>query len=123
MARGSQAQIDFIESIVEAASESSGSAIPIEVQNAPSVIANSSKRIAEIVGEVAVLAARADVVDARIARLIEDKVGEETIATQRVERAEIHARITNLRFEEEALRAAVEKAKKTLADYEAKNKP
>ncbi len=122
MARGSEAQIDFIESIIIAASESSGPNAPPEVQQAPLVIARSSKRLAELEGEIAVLAAKADVLDARTIRLVEDKVGEETIAAQRVERAEIHARIRNLRFEEETLRAAVENAKQTLADYEAKSK-
>jgi hypothetical protein len=123
MARGNQAQIEFIDSVIRAAAEMplELNALPQNVVMANEVIAKSSRRIAEIEGEVAVLAARADVVDARIARLIGDKAGEETIATQRIERAEIHARINNLRFEEATLREAVEKAKKTVADYEAKN--
>jgi hypothetical protein len=123
MARGTQAHIDFIDSVIRAAAEMplELNALPQNVVIANEVIAKSSRRIAEIEGEVAVLAARADVVDARVARLIGDKAGEETIATQRIERAEIHARINNLRFEEATLREAVEKAKKTVAGYEAKN--
>ncbi|MGP1310044.1 MAG: hypothetical protein ACTS27_07605 [Phycisphaerales bacterium] len=121
MARGSQAQINFIDSILVAASEMpmQRDIVQYNVAQAQSVIDRSSQRLAEIEGEAAILAAKADVVDARIIRLTEDKVGEETIATQRVERAEILARLTKLRYEEETLRAAVENAKKTVAEHEA----
>jgi hypothetical protein len=121
MARGNQAQIEFIESIIQAAAASS-SREPFEVQNAPSVIAGGLKRIVEIKGEIAVLEARAGVQQARIDELIADQVGGEGLAIERVGLAEIEAAIAKLRFEQEQLEAAVENAKKVLADYEAKNK-
>lgn len=122
MARGNQEQINFIESIIKAAAESLLVRVPIEVQTAPITIANSSRRIAEIEGEITVLAAQVGVYDARISRLIESKVGEETIATQRVELAHVQARMENLRHEKQTLRNAIEHAERTLADYELKSR-
>lgn len=122
MARGNQAQIEFIGSIIEAASQAPMTSAPLEVFNAPSVIAGGSKRIVEIKGEIAVLEARAGVQQARIDELIADQVGGEGLAMERVGLAEFEAAIAKLRFEEEQLEAAIENAKKVLADYEAKNK-
>lgn len=121
MARGNQAQIEFIESIIRAAAASS-SMKPLEVQNAPSVIAGSSKRLVEVKGEIAVLEARAAVQQARIDELIAEQVGGEGLAMERVGLAEIEAAILKLRFDQEQLEIAIQNAKKILADYEAKNK-
>jgi len=123
MARGNQAQVDFIDSIIKAASEASTPRASLEVLGAPGVIKRSSERLVEVEGEIMVLEAQTEVFKARIEGMGLTGETKELVAEQRVELASVEARIAKLRFEQEQLREAVKRAREALAEHEASKKP